>query len=185
MPEDINKPMPVVNDFAMTLGIMGKEPGELAASRLVRLAEELGGEAGVERWVSRVAKQMGIAQPYLHRLLKRERASVGLEQVGKIARRLGIDWTYFTTKEEPRSYKDFLMSRVTYPSLREFLDEQGDEVTDAERFWLGSQRFIQGDPDDRDWWASQLLSYRRLSRKSREHRIPKPVLSLAEPRRPR
>lgn len=169
--------MPVVNSIAMTLGIMGKEPGVLAAARLVKLAQELGAETGVKRWVRRVAQQMGIGQPYLHRLLKRERDSVGLEQVGKIARRLGLDWSYFTTKEEPRSYKDFLMSRITYPSLREFLDEQGEEVTDAERFWLCSQRFIQGDPSDLDWWATQLLSYRRLARKERAA-APSPVPAI-------
>ena len=176
--------MPAVNPFRMTLGIMSKEPGVLAAARLVKLANELGAESGVERWVSRVAKQMGIGQPYLHRLLTRERDSVGLETVGRVAQRIGLDPKYFTAKDEPASYKDCLMSRVTYPSLREFLDEQGDDVTDAERHWLSSQRFLHSDPNDRDWWATQLLSYRRLTQKGRDGKIPKPTLAVVPgPRR--
>jgi hypothetical protein len=101
--------MSAVNDSYMTLGIMAKEVSVIAASRLVKLANELGAEVGGDRWVNGVAKRMGIDQPYLYKLIIQERNSVGIDQLGKVVETLGLDWSYFLGDEEPGTYRDFLV----------------------------------------------------------------------------
>lgn len=71
---------------------------------------------------------------------------------------------------ETKHYRD-----AAYPSLQEFLNEHEAEVSDEERHWLNSQRFADGDPGDVNWWAGQLMSYRKLKRNSAAHaRAPTP-----------
>lgn len=69
---------------------------------------------------------------------------------------IGLDLATTMAEEVTRIERD-----AAYPSLQEFLDEHGEQITPDEREWLTSQRFAEGDPGDMNWWAGQLMAYRK------------------------
>lgn len=87
---------------------MSEFDGALAAKRLLDLVEELRAE---EFHVSQseLASKLGISQPYLSRLIRRDRDVVGAQIVARVASALGISRDYFQASPgKAVSYRDFL-----------------------------------------------------------------------------
>ena len=143
--------MTVVNDFYMTLGIVDKEANRIGLERLARLVEELQKEPGGPYSQSVVARRMGMGQSHLSRLLNGQRGGVGLKVVGRIADKLGLDMEYFTAREEPISYREYLRTGaakgLAHPSLEQFLcSSMSDGISKAHEEELREERPPDGDP---------------------------------------
>lgn len=121
-----------------------------ASQRYLKLIEELGRERGGERgWIPSVARQLGVDQSHIWRLVNQERVSVGAEALEKAMRRLRLSSDYFFGRTEPTSYRDYVGAaggagparglEPEYAALDEFLrSKAGVSASAAERDFLVS-----------------------------------------------
>lgn len=131
---------------------------KIARANSGKTQEEFASEVGVRvRQVSRWETEDNVP---------REDQLARIAELGKVELRwLLSGLADVSERERTRSYAidtnaALVLRDAAYPSLQSFLDEQGPEVSDAERVFLMSQRFADGEPSAA-WWPKQLLSYRR------------------------
>lgn len=122
---------------------------ERAAARLMllvqELQDELGGRYGSQ---AKIARQLGIDQPLVSKLMSRERTSVGLATVENARVKMGLRHEFFFGPAEPRTYRDYTGGDedAPYPAWKDFvLTDVGKSMTEDERVALASFRFPNGD----------------------------------------
>lgn len=135
-----------------------------AIERYIELIEQLAEDDAVDQgirrpgdyasgWQLRIAKRLGIKQPYLSKVWNRK-IRPGLDEVELAIRRLSISPAFFFASfPTPPHYKDFRgvsrLPNMSYPALRRFLEaaEQSLKPTEEERIWLERQEW-EGEPSE-------------------------------------
>lgn len=135
-----------VNVSRVTNDMMPTAETERAATRLRDLLLEIGEELGNKHgWKMEAARRTGLHQTYIAKLLSRERTTIGLQAVERVAKKMGISVDFFRAPDA-RSYKAF-RTGVPYEAWSEFCaTPDGRGMSETERTTLATIRFARHEP---------------------------------------
>jgi transcriptional regulator with XRE-family HTH domain len=119
------------------------------AALVWQLADEMGQKYG---WRSRVARKLGVSQPYISQIANGDRTGIGIKAIESAIKKLPLERDYFYGEHAGTPhYSGFVPSRVAtaaaYPALDEFLaTAEGKAITEDELEFLRSYRASHGEP---------------------------------------